>query len=267
VDCKETQKLIDPYGDGELDSLRSREVEGHLESCAICAQAYRNHRELKAALSTGALYFKAPPRVHKQVQSAVREVAQAETKRAMPGRHVVLRRWGSLAAAMAVLALLLWRFTPRPASPDIDEVLSREMVASHVRSLMAHHLTDIVSSDTQVVKPWFTGKLKYSPEVKNLEKQGFVLVGARLDYVAKEPVAALVYKHGSSFINLFVCPASIGGEAEDEDEDAEEEGTELIRQQGYNVLYWAKEDLTYWAVSDLDKNAMERFAQAARHEA
>jgi anti-sigma factor RsiW len=58
-----------------------------------------------------------------------------------------------------------------------DQGLIAEAVSDHSRSLLVNHLLDITSSDQRVVKPWFTGKLDYSPPVVDLTQAGYKLVG------------------------------------------------------------------------------------------
>jgi anti-sigma factor RsiW len=250
MDCKETQNLMDVYADGELDLVRNLEIDRHLEQCALCSESYKNHQALRNGLKSAALYYRSPDALQRRIQSSVRKAAKAQAApRAQPWR------WFGVAASMAVAALVALVFVPFLRGPAADEPLANEVLSSHVRSLMADHLADISSSDQHTVKPWFAGKLDFSPPVEDFAKQGFPLIGGRLDYLENRPVAALVYERRKHFINLFVWP---GSEAD--------VPTKAVSRQGYNLIHWTQSHMTYWASSDLDKSELQEFVQLVQNQ-
>ncbi len=168
----------------------------------------------------------------------------------VPGHIAWWRSWAvpCLAAVALVTGTMLW-LTPRVSRRSQDDLLAQAVLASHVRSLMAAHLTDVPSSDQHTVKPWFDGKLDFSPPVQDLSKEGFPLVGGRLDYLEDRPVAALVYQRRKHFINLFIWPAL---------KDAKQQ---TVMRQGYNLFHWTQSGMTYWAVSDVNSAELQEFVR------
>src|SRR6058998_1951412 len=150
----------------------------------------------------------------------------------------VAARWLALAASLALVAVGSWRLGLSRAGED---ALAGQVLASHVRSLMPGHLTDVVSSDQHTVKPWFNGKLDFSPPVYDFTGRGFPLVGGRLDYVGGRPIAALAYSWRQHVINVFLWPA----------EQGRTQGPRATTRQGYHLLRWATPAYTYWVASDL----------------
>src|SRR5262249_31751299 len=157
------------------------------------------------------------------------------------------------AAAVALLALAILPLLRRPGGDRlIDDIIS-----GHVRSLMVEHLTDVASSDRHTVKPWFDGKLDFSPAVVDLADHGFPLIGGRLDYLENRPVAALIYGRPKHFINLFVWPTDASSAP----------GERTVSRQGFTLIHWSAGGMTYWAVSDLNPAELGEFAGLVRERA
>ena len=245
MNCAEAKDLVHLYIDQELDLVRVVEVDKHLQSCAACRALYDRQRALRSTLKSDGSYHRAPPELRERLGFALR----AETKGAARPPARWPGRWNTgLAIAATVLlsvSAVLYLALPAPHNRLVDD-----LVSSHVRSLMVNHLADVASSDQHTVKPWFNGKLDYSPPVDDLTAQGFPLIGGRLDYVDDHPVAALVYRHRLHVINLFVWPS----------ENRREQKLRASTRQGYNLLNWAQAGMEFWAVSDLNEAELKQFA-------
>jgi anti-sigma factor RsiW len=207
--CPETQTLIHGYFDGELDLMKCLEIEQHLEECPACAQAHADLQAVRSAVQKSSLYFQTPAGLAKRIQSSPRGASHADRT---PGLN--RRRLLAVAASLALVSAVGWGLLRALSARSADVFLTQELVASHVRSQMLDsHRFDVASADPHTVKPWFEGKLDFTPPVKDLVDQGFPLVGGRLDYLHGRAVAALVYQRRKHSINLFIWPSSPGDEA------------------------------------------------------
>jgi anti-sigma factor RsiW len=150
------------------------------------------------------------------------------------------------ACAALALAFAIGRTSSEARRGD---ALAQEVVASHVRSLMAGHLQDVGSTDKHTVKPWFEGRLDFGPDVRDFAEEGFPLAGGRLDYIDSRGVAALVYRRGSHVINVLEWPVS----------DTAPAAPRLLTLRGYQLFAWQKDGFAYWAVSDLNGADLQKF--------
>ena len=265
--CDEAIKLMDGYLDGELDPITSQTIEQHLRECGRCDQAYKTHGSLIRAIGNATPYYKASAELRERIRSSLREeTTDHPARNGVRGAQVLFHKrrsewrsilseipwnWLGLAAAIVFAAIIVFNLIPRPQRPGADQFLATQLIASHVRSLMANHLTDVASSDQHTVKPWLDAKLDFAPAVVDLSQKGFPLIGGRLDYLDNRPVAALIYQRRKHFINLFVWPA--GADAA--------RSTKAIARQGYQLLHWKDSDFNYWAVSDVNEKELQEFKQ------
>jgi anti-sigma factor RsiW len=231
--------LLDAYVDNELALSESAVIGEHVEECPDCHQRLTDLESLGRLIRSLPSYT-APGRLRAAVA-------------ARPGRRVASRLLALAAAAvMAVsvgagLAVRAGRSQRSAASAAAAEAV----ISSHVRALMGEHLLDVPSSDQHTVKPWFLGRLDFSPPVTDLGAAGYPLAGGRLDYVTGRPVAAVVYKRRQHAINLFIWPAT--------DPDASIEARSI---RGFQVRHWVRGRMTFWAVSDLNDQELDAFVRA-----
>ncbi|MFY9552614.1 MAG: anti-sigma factor [Thermoanaerobaculia bacterium] len=249
MSCSESRTFLHAYLDGELDLVRQVEIEDHLRTCGACSRIHQAQLALRSALKSDELYFRAPAHLEQKVRMASQP---AERKTWLPRPR--MPDWiGAAIAAAAVVALAVF-VSPMLSRPWRAERVAQDVVSAHIRSLMPGHLTDVPSSEKHTVKPWFAGKLDFSPPVADLSAEGFLLVGGRLDYAADRPVAALVYRKGEHLINLFVWPSA----------STHESAEAADARQGYNLLFWTRGQTNFWAISDVNATELRQFAGLVR---
>lgn len=249
--CPEWAIMMHGFIDGELDPAHARQFEQHLAACTGCTAELERFKALKRVIGQDGVRWPVPEAVREQILTAIslenqlasREgVVIADHGGAWSKIAQFAKRWGyvpSFAALAASIFLVL-------SVPGQDTLLQDQILASHVHSLLVNHLTDVQTSDQHTVKPWFDGKIDYSPPVVDLAAQGFPLVGGRVDYINGRVVAALIYRRHGHIINVFAWPAP---------------ATALtnMAHDGYNFVKWSGGGLTFWAVSDVSAAELSTF--------
>ena len=261
--CSTVHDSVSAYVDSELPPDQADAVAEHLTSCARCSAEYETTLETVGLLRTQLTRYAAPDVLRARIVSALASTPVAtvgdgaELFPPAPRRRARFARWtraASWAAVILVAATLGSGVTMFVAGRDRQtSSTGAEVLSSHVRSLMPDHLTDVRSSDEHNVKPWFNGRLDFSPNVARLEEQGFPLLGGRLDYVDGRPVAVLVYGRRQHIINVYSWPTA-----------SADAPPAMTTSHGYTLLHWRSRSSEHWVVSDLSTLELEVFAVLVR---
>ena len=242
---------LSAYVDGELPPMDATAVARHLATCAHCSAEYQIMLDTVFLLRSELERYTAPDVLRARIRGAIAvtptepvtdspaPVGATSTPRRLARAWARPTAWAAsllFAAALGSGLTFLAASGNRSINSTADQVL-----ASHVRSLMPDHLTDVRSSDQHNVKPWFNGRLDFSPTVPRLEEQGFPLVGGRVDYIGGRPVAVVVYSRRQHMINVFSWPST-----------GADQGLTTSAANGYNMLHWRAGGTQRWVVSDLN---------------
>jgi anti-sigma factor RsiW len=212
--------------------------------------------ELSAVVKARASRYQAPPELAPLIRAAL-AAPPTEPAAAPPASRWWLQwPWLKLGAAAACGVLASVLVLQLYGTPAAQAQVGEEVVAAHVRSLMVAHLEDIASTDQHTVKPWFAGKLDFSPPVNDFSRQGFPLIGGRLDYIDRHFAAALVYRRNGHVINVFVWPSR----------DADMSQSHHARQEGFNLIAWRNAGMQFWVVSDVSADDLQQFSKLLREQ-
>jgi len=251
MDCVRASELLHGYLDDELDVMHVEEIQAHLEACVPCREEHAQELKLRSLLQARAPRYAAPPHLRSKIITAVRS-----TQRESRLRRWFPMGWLQFGGSLAVTVLLTSAVTYYSVLSSNTGRVVDEVVATHVRSLVTNHLTDVESTDQHTVRPWFNGKVDFSPPVQDLAAQGFPLVGGRLDYVDGRPIAALLYRHRQHWISVFMWPEQSGKDS----------APRAFSKRGYDITQWSAEGLCFYVVSDIARPELDQLVTLLRSE-
>jgi anti-sigma factor RsiW len=256
MSCKEIERMLDPYLDGEFGERERTEADLHLGDCDGCRRFVDQQRrvrealkgKLRAAMGPGAAQGQAPATLRARVTGALERGRRPLWRRALS--PVPLATLGACAAGIAVM------LTTTAIDPLVEDA-----VIKHARDLPLEISTQLLGPE--VIPAWFKGKLDFNPAPPHFQKVR--MVGARLSHIQDRPAAYVRYevmpgRPASLFIvedrerrfgergrSVLVGPAAV----------------HLASQRGYNVATWRQNDVVYSLVSDLDEEGLVQIVRAA----
>jgi anti-sigma factor RsiW len=236
--CVDRELLLGALVDGELDAANIALVEAHAARCEGCREELERMTAVRSLLATDGVRHEAPEPLMARIDALPELSAKPVNRNWLPG-WLAPGAVGALAATLAMVALV---------PPSTQSVLDEQLVSSHVRSLQPGHLTDVVTTNQHIVKPWFNGRIDFAPPVPELADQGFPLAGGRLDSVDGKTVAAIVYHRRLHTVNLYVWPAK-------------DSSARSLVKEGFAVEEWSRGGLRFAAVSDIPAAELRQFHQ------
>ena len=247
--CQECLASLGAYADGELPEDEAAGLRDHLAMCDECTAAYRRLVERQKRLRGALMRYEAPDVLKARIRaSLVRSSVEVETARP---RTFIYRNvgWPSLIAVAGIVAVMSSLVTLELSNkqPGVATI-QNELLASHIRSLMPGHLTDVASNDQHNVKPWFNGRVDISPIVPRLDSVGFPLVGGRIDYINGRTVPVIVYTRRQHVINVYAWPTNRPNEK-----------SVTASAHGYNFIRVSLNGEELWIVSDLNQSELKSF--------
>ena len=180
--------------------------------------------------------------------------AQAKPARTgWPARSFGSFDWRAMAASIMVSAVLASGAT-QWAIQRVPDSFAAGVASGHQRSLLATSPVDVVSSDRHTVKPWLDARLGLSPPAPDMAKDGFALIGGRVEVIGGRAVPALVYRHREHLITLVAEPQNAGAVTDPVD----------LSEGGFSLVRWSDGAFSYWAISDMERPELDDFVARFR---
>jgi len=237
MNCEWREKA-ELYADNELEPAAQQEVAKHLLTCGECAAVVMEQQEFKKTVRMAGKRFSAPPELYAAVR---KEIHPRESVSPW-------WTWGLAAACVALFAALTFSLYTRPRE---NNPILAQLVDEHVSMLASEHPVDVISSDKHTVKPWYQGKLAFTFDPPELDKNSpFTLIGGNLVYAQGTPGAELVYQVRQHKISIFIFKSS----------NAKDQSSGPDRALSFTMKSWTEGGLHYYLVTDATKEDADHLA-------
>ncbi|MBZ9818836.1 anti-sigma factor family protein [Mesorhizobium sp. CA4] len=277
-DPQDMKLMIHALADGELDAAAALAVERRMAADPALAAEHARLVALRGAVAsvprpTVSDDFLARIAAIAEVKDA-EDTAEPPAAKAAPlpsaqprGQVIAMQPraarwynsfdWRQMAASIVLTAFLASGATQWLATADNGSDSFAVAVANgHRRSLLAATPVDIVSSDRHTVKPWLDGRIGVSPPAPDMAKDGYALLGGRVEVIGDRPMPALVYRHHEHLITLVAEPR--------QNEAKSVPVADNLSAGGFLLVHWTDDAFSYWAISDAERPALDDFVARFR---
>lgn len=157
--------------------------------------------------------------------------------------------WRRMAASIVLTAFLASGATQWLMVDNAPDSFAVAVANGHRRSLLAAAPVDIVFSDRHTVKPWLDGRIGVSPPAPDMAKDGYALLGGRVEVIGDRPMPALVYRHHEHLITLVAAPR--------QNEVKSVPVADDLSAGGFLLVHWTDDAFSFWAISDAERPALD----------
>ncbi len=211
--CKELERALDAYVDGELDASHVLAIDAHLNTCATCSELVGLGRAVKRAIRAEAHAEVVPASVRARIERSAAALRPIEPPvRTAPPTWRSAVPWAAAAAvAIAAGGIRTYRSTNAAAPNDLatasfanarTQILD-EFAVQHARPLPPEEVDPV--RITKVFSP-IVGVPVHPIRFADVPmKASWSFAGARLMALRDEPTATLYYENvGGSRVTVFV---------------------------------------------------------------
>ncbi|RJO63197.1 MAG: hypothetical protein C4523_20720 [Myxococcales bacterium] len=240
MNCRDADKYLLAYIDGEFDGAESSEIEQHFKFCPACRRKVEFELWFKRGVKTAN-----PPEVRApaSLRAAVHRTYREEQVRRIP--------WAlKLAPAAAVVLVFAWIFF----QPSID--ISMPIVEASVDRHTDNTPFDVQSPDPKQVADYFTTRIKYAVRLPQFRHTNLELLGGRVATLRDAPVAYVAYQGNGRRYSIIaapgldrlpVIPESVRMRVNNRD-------VVITRHNGFLVVLWRAGDMVYSITSNDDES-------------
>jgi anti-sigma factor (TIGR02949 family) len=211
--CRELERALDAYVDGELDASHVLTVDAHLTACSPCSERVGLHLAVKRSIRVDAQAAVVPASLRARIERSAVALRPAEPARTQPSWRSALP-WAA-AAGIALMASVGVRSVGgnlAAASPEVAASLNtaraqilEEFAVQHARPLPPEEHDP--ARITKVFSPIVGVPVRPVRFAEAPLKTSWAFAGARLMALRDEPTASLYYENtnvGGGRITVFV---------------------------------------------------------------
>lgn len=249
MNCEDARPRLLDHRRGRLDPAADVDVRAHIRVCEPCSRAHETEAALDDLLARRLPYHRAPASLRRRL-SLLGPHSRTLARRAAWTRIVA----PALAASVALFVSGVLAGRARHVDPLA--ALAGEAIGDHLRVLVRDRPFDVESGGSHQVKPWFAGRLDFSPAVPVPEGSGLELQGGAVGWFVDRPAAMIEYRLRNHRLTLLVFredglawPGRSGGGELHE-----------VTQRGFHVVLWHAGGLGYALVSDVNAAELREVA-------